>query len=69
MSSFEEKVNFFVSHGYNAEKAIDKILEKEAQERNLELEKVKLEQMRESKINTGESRDSVCVNCEVLIPP
>ena len=55
MSDFESLVKFFESRGFTGKEAIAEatVLAKEA--RNLELERIKLEQIKQSGMNAGKS--------------
>ena len=53
MSDFESLVKLFESRGFTGKEAIAEA--KEARDVNLELERIKLEQIKQSGINAGES--------------
>ena len=62
MSSFEKLVEIFERRGFTGKEAIEKAEAKEARKEakdardfNVELERIKLEQMKLSGMNTGES--------------
>jgi hypothetical protein len=57
MSDIESIVKLFENHGLSGKEAIAEALKREERERevNLELERIKLEQIKQSGMNAGES--------------
>jgi hypothetical protein len=55
MSSFEKLVEIFERRGFTGKEAIEEAKAETKAERDLELERIKLEQIKQSGMNAGES--------------